>query len=79
MIVLYRFRLFRAFAHYELFCFFPFSLISAAKYELNQPSCYYFIKITCNNKCYAQITMGVADYSKRQLKTIRFPISRAPI
>jgi len=23
--------------------------------------------------------MGVADYSKRQLKTIRFPISRAPI
>jgi len=23
--------------------------------------------------------MGVADYSKRQLKTIRFPISRAAI
>ena len=33
----------------------------------NQPaSCYYFIKITCNNKCYTQITLGVADYSKRQ-------------
>jgi len=23
--------------------------------------------------------MGVADYSKRQFETIRFPISRAPI
>jgi len=31
-------------------------------------SCYYFIKIAGNNKCYTQITMGVADYSKRQLK-----------
>jgi len=27
----------------------------------NQPACYYFIKITCNNKCYAQIAMGVAS------------------
>jgi len=38
-------------------------------------SCYYFIKITCNSKLYTQITtMGVADYSKQQLKTVRIPI-----
>jgi len=55
------FRYFRAFTHYELFV--PF-----------RSSCYYFIKITYNNKCYIQITMGVVDYSKRQLKTERFPI-----
>jgi len=48
------FRYFGAFTHYELFVSFH--------------SCYYFIKITCNNKCYIQITMGVVDYSKRQLK-----------
>jgi len=30
-------------------------LLSVAK-EPNQPaSCYYFIKITCNNKCYTQL------------------------
>jgi len=41
----------------------------------NQPaSCSYFIKITCNNKYYTQITMSAADYSKRQLKTVWFPI-----
>ena len=54
------FRYFRAFTHYELFL--PFR------------SCYYFIKITCDNKCYTQITMGVVDHAKRQLKTVRFPI-----
>ena len=51
----------RAFTHYELFVSF-------------RSSCYYFIKITCNNKCYIQITMGVVDYSKRQLNTVRFPV-----
>jgi len=46
----------------------------------NQPaSCSYFIKITCNYKYYTQITTSVADYSKRQLKTVRFPIWRALI
>jgi len=41
----------------------------------NQPaSCSYFIKITCNNKYYTQITMSVADYSKGQLKTVSFPV-----
>jgi len=65
---------FRAFTHYELFVSFR------SQNKQNQPaSCYYFIKISCNNKCYAQITMGVAHYSKRQLKAIRFPISRVPI
>jgi len=53
------FRYFRVFTHYKLFVFFR--------------SCYYFIKIACNNKRYIQITTGV-DYSKRQLKTVRFPI-----
>ena len=66
--------IFRAFTHYDLFVSFR------SQNKQNRPaSCYYFIKITCNNKCYAQTTMGVADYSKRQLKTIRFPISREPI
>jgi len=32
------------------------------------------MKITYNNKYYIQITMSVADYSKRQLKTVKFPI-----
>jgi len=58
------FRYFRAFTHCELFV--PF-----------RSSCYYLIKVTCNNICYIQITMGVIDYSKRQLKTVRFPIWRA--
>jgi len=30
--------------------------------------------MTCNNKRYTQATMGVADYSKPQLKTVRFPL-----
>jgi len=30
--------------------------------------------VLSNNKYYMQITMSVADYYKRQLKTIRFPI-----
>ena len=55
------FRYIRAFTHYELCVSF-------------RSSCYYFIKITCNDKSYIQITMGVVDYSKRQLKTARFPV-----
>ena len=55
------FRYIRAFAHYDLFISF-------------HSSCYYFNEITCNNKCYIQITMGVVDYSKRQLKAVWFPI-----
>jgi len=40
----------------------------------DQPdSRYYFIKMTCNKKCYTQFAMGVADYSKRQLKNCRAP------
>jgi len=35
--------------------------------------------MTCNNKYYTQITMGIADYSKRQLKTVEFPIWRVLI
>ena len=35
------------------------------------------MKITCNNICYAQITMGVADYSKRQLKGSPFQEHRS--
>jgi len=36
--------------------------------------------MTRNNKCYTQIiTMGVADTSKRQVKTVKFPIWRALI
>jgi len=64
------FRYFCAFTHYELFVSFR------SQNKQNQPaSCYYFIKITCNTKCYTQITtMGAADYSKRQLQTVRFPI-----
>jgi len=37
--------------------------------------CSYFDKVVCDT----QITMAVGDHSKRQLITIRFPISRAPI
>ena len=59
---------FRAFTHYELFVSFR------SQNKQNQPaSWYYFITISCNNKCYAQITMSVAHYSKRQLKTVRSP------
>jgi len=36
-------------------------------------SCYYFIKSTGNNKCYTQITKGIADYSKPQLKLLGSP------
>jgi len=35
------------------------------------------MKITCINKCYTQITIGVADYSKRQLKTVKVPHSKS--
>jgi len=59
------FRYFRAFTHYKLFVSFC-SLNFGRKNKQNQPaSCYYFIKITANNKCYTQTTMGVGDYSKR--------------
>jgi len=64
---------FRVFTHYKLFVSFrSFRLQN----KQNQPasSYYYFIKTTCNSKCHTQITMGVADYSKQQLKTVRFPI-----
>jgi len=72
MIVLSRFR-FLVLSLITNCLFLSVLLLSVAK-EPNQPaSCYYCIKITCNNKCYTKITMGVADYSKRQLKTIRFP------
>ena len=68
------FHYFRAFTHHELFVSFR-SLNFGFYNKQNQPaSCYYLIKITCNNKCYTQITMGVADYSKRQLYSVRFPI-----
>jgi len=61
------FRYFRTFTHYKLFVSFC-SLDFGCKTKQKQPaSCYYFIKITGNNKCYTQIAMGVADYSK-QLK-----------
>jgi len=67
------FSLLSCFHSLRIVCFFPFSWFRLQN-QLNQPaSCSYFIKITCNNKCYAQIAMGVADYSKRQLKTVRFP------
>jgi len=70
---------FSCFHSLRIVCFFPFSEFRLQNKHNQLASCYYFIKITCNNKCYSQITMGVGDYSKRQLKTIRFPISRAPI
>ena len=64
---------------WSCFVVFVFWLLSCSThYELFVPfssSCYYFIKITCNNKCYVQITTRVVDYSK-QLKTVRFPIWR---
>jgi len=46
------FRYIRAFTHYELFVYF-------------RSSCYYFIKITCNNKCFIQITMAVVERLSR--------------
>jgi len=59
---------FRAFTHYELRVSFR-SLNFGCKNKQNQhASCYYFIKITCNNKCYAENTMGVADYSNDNKK-----------
>ena len=63
MIVLSRFHSLR------IVCFFPFSF--RLQNKKNQPvCCYYFIKITCNGKYFTQLTMGVVDYSKRQLKTV---------
>jgi len=58
---------FSCFHSLRIVCFFPFSYFRLQNKQ-NQPAfCYYFIKITYNNQCYTQITMGVADYSKRQL------------
>jgi len=74
------FSLLSCFHALQIVCFFPFSYFRF-QYKQNQRGfCYYFIKITCNNKCYTQIsTMGVEDYSKRQLITVRFSIWRALI
>jgi len=75
MIVLFRFVFFVTFV-FPLITnclFLSVLLISVTKQENQPASCYYFIKITCNNKYYTQITIRVADYSKRQLKTVRFP------
>jgi len=64
---------FRAFTHYELF------VISVLKINRINP----LLDILSSKL--AAITnvmhelLGVGDYFKRQLKTIRFPISRAPI
>ena len=81
MIVLshFRFLLLPCFHSLRIVCFFPFSWFLLQNKQ-NQPASFsYFIKITCNNRYYAQITISVADYSKRQLKTVRFPIWRALI
>jgi len=56
-------------------CLFLSVLLISVSKETESTRFYYFIKITCNNKCYTQIsTMGAADYSKRRLNTVRFPI-----
>jgi len=69
MIVLSRFRFFvtSVLSLITNCFFFLFSYFRLQK-EQNQPASYYFIKITGNDKCCTQITMGVADNSKRQLK-----------
>jgi len=76
MIVLSRFRFFVTFVLSLITNCLLLSvlLISVAKSTESTGSCYYFIQITCNNKYYTQIAMGVVDYSKRQLKPARFPI-----
>ena len=78
MIVLSRFRFFRyfrAFTHRELFVSFRSLNFGFKISRINPLLVTISSKITCNNKCYTQITtMGVADYSKRQLKTVWFPI-----
>jgi len=81
MIMLSRFRflLLSCFHSLRIVCFFPFSEFRLRNKQNQPASCSYFIKITYNNKYYIQITMSVADYSKRQLKTVRFPIWRALI
>ena len=54
-------RYFRAFTHNQLLVSFR-SFTFQLQNKHNQPaSCYYVIKITCNNKCFTQITMSVAD------------------
>jgi len=63
----------------QIVCFFSFSWFQLQTKQNQPTSYYYFIKITYNNKRYTQIIMGVGDYSKRQLKTIRFPIWRVLI
>jgi len=81
MIVLSRFRFFVTFVVSLMTnCSFLSVLLIRLQNEQNHPaSCYYFIKITSFNKCYTQINNGVADYSKRQLTTVRFPIQRTLI
>jgi len=76
MIALSRFRFFVTFVLSLITnCLFLSVLLIRFRNEQNHPySCCYFIKITSFNKCCTQITKGVADYSKRQLKTVRFPI-----
>jgi len=68
MIVLSRFRFFVTFVLYLItnYLFLSALLVSIAKQRASTASCHYFIKITCTNKCYTQITVGIADYSKRQ-------------
>jgi len=79
MIVLSRFRFFVTFVlSLNTNCLFLSALLIRFRNEQNHRASYYFIKITFN-KCYTQITKGVADYSKRQSKTVRFPIQRALI
>jgi len=61
------FRYFRAFIHNELFVSFRPLNFNCKINRIKPASCYYFIKIICNNKCYTQISLGVANYSKRQI------------
>jgi len=82
MIVVFHFRFFVTFVLSVITnCLFlpVLSLFRFQNKQKHPASCYYFIKNTSINKCYTQITMGVADYSKQQLKTVRFPIRRALI
>jgi len=65
MIVVSRFRFSVTFVLSRITnCLFLSILLFRFQNKQNQPtSCYYFIKITYNNKCYTQITtMSVADY-----------------
>jgi len=66
------FRYFRALTHYELFVSFR-SLNFGCKINRINPLLIIISSKLPANKCYSQITMGVADYCKRQLKTTTFP------